>query len=143
MKTWKNTFFITLLIFAAATISGCKNPFSSEKKKELVRILVDDYLDDPGIWVFYWDGKDKNQKYVSPGKYILFLEVGQFQDQDFVNAESGGKPGKNIDEHYEAGFFSHFEIGQSYPDPFKVAEGVNIPIVVPESARIKLSIFRD
>ena len=143
MKTSKNKILIALFILLVVTLSGCKNPFSEEKKKELVRILVDDYLDDPGIWVFYWDGKDKNQKYIAPGKYILFLEVGQFQDQNFVRAESGGKPGKNLDEHYEAGFFTYFEIGQPYPDPFKIAEGVNIPIIVPERARVKLSIFKD
>jgi hypothetical protein len=123
----------------------CKNPFKSETKKELVKVLVNDYFGEEGLgkWVFFWDGKYSNGKFIKPGKYIYIIEASNFQDQDFVNAEDGGKNEENDQRHFEAGFYYDFELGQAYPDPFLIKSGVNIPVIISEAGRVKISIFKD
>lgn len=135
---------ILLLLFVIAVAGpGCKNPLKEEKKKELVIILLHEYLAETGRYIVYWDGKDKNGKYVQPGKYYYVMEVKSFQDQDVMVAEAGGKLGKNNEQHFEPGFWNDFELGQAYPNPFRILEGVNIPIIVSEPATVKLTIFKD
>jgi hypothetical protein len=128
---------ITLLIALSC------NPFKEEKKKELVKVLVNDYLGETGRYVVYWDGKDKNGKYIFAGKYIYLLEVKDFQDQDFMTAEEGGRPGANNQEHFETGIWSNFELEPASPNPFKIKDGVNIPFLVSQPATVKISIFKD
>ncbi len=138
----------SLLLVAVAAASflfwtSCKNPFKEEKKKELVRVLVNDYLVDVGRYIYYWDGKDKNGKYITPGRYIYLMEVRDFQDQDYVTAQAGGKIGANNQEHFETGFWNSFQLEPAYPNPFKIQEGVNIPFLVSKPATVKISIFKD
>ena len=122
---------------------GCKNPLKEEKKKETTRVLVHDHFNEAGKYIVFWDGKDKNDKWINAGKYIYLMEVKDFQDQDFVTAQAG-KADKNVDEsHYEFGFYHQFELGQAYPNPFKIQSGVNIPFIVSEPATIKITIYKD
>ena len=141
----KTTTILILVATVAAYLFGvsCKNPFKDEKKKELVRVLMNDYLVDVGRYIYYWDGKDKNGKYITPGRYIYLMEVKDFQDQDYVTAQAGGKIGANNQEHFETGFWNSFQIEPAYPNPFKIQEGVNIPFLVSRPATVKISIFKD
>jgi len=140
MKKFINIFILFLVILS---VISCKNPFKEEKKKEPVIILLHEYLEESGKYIVYWDGKDENGKYVQPGRYIYLMEVKTFQDQDVMTAEAGGKLGKNNEQHFEPGFWTDFELGHAYPDPFKILEGVNIPIIVSQPATVKLSIYKE
>ena len=135
---------VALFLIVALAGTGCKNPLKEEKKKELVRVLANDLFEEMGKYVLFWDGMDKGGTPVSPGKYIIVFEIRDFQEQDFVMAEAG-KAKEEIDEsHYEFGFYHNHELGQPYPNPFKILSGVNIPIIVAEvPAAVKLSVYKD
>jgi len=133
-------FFLSL--FLAALLS-CKNPLKDEKKKELVIEKIF-YSAPMGRHIYYWDGKDKNEKYVSPGKYIVVMEVKQFQDQDTFVAQPDGKTRKNDDGvYYYNEIWNDYELLHPEPDPFKIKEGVRISFLVSEPANVKISIFKN
>jgi hypothetical protein len=136
-------YLMTLCLFFVLTT--CKNPFKSETKKELIKVLVNDYFNNEslGKWVFFWNGKNKDGKFVSPGKYIYIMEAHTFQDQDFVTAEAGGVNEENDQSHFEAGFWYDFELGQAYPNPFPIKSGVNIPAIISEAGTVKISIYKN
>ncbi len=136
----KTALFVALSAFFSLT---CENPLKEEKKKEPVRILVEDYLDGAGKYIFFWDGKNTEGKFVSPGKYIYALEIKDWQDQDYVEALAGGKIGQNNEAHFEAFISNYDELLRAYPDPFQVQSGVNIPVVLKAPAFIELSIYKD
>jgi hypothetical protein len=138
----KIVFSLFLLVLSLGSMS-CKNPLKEEKKKELIRVLIHDYFDETGKWIFFWDGKDKNDKYINPGKYIYLLEIRDFQDQDFVTAIEGGKDELNDERRFEPGFWTYTELGEAYPDPFEIRSGVNIPVFLSQPATLKLSIYKD
>jgi hypothetical protein len=135
------------IILALALFAFCKNPLEEEKKKEPVRDVY--YTQAPiGRHIYFWDGKDENGTFVSPGKYIIVMEVKHWQDQQTVIALAAGKPGANDDwDLYFNEFYSDYELLVPEPDPFKVQEGVNIGFLVgnPEetAASVKLSIYKD
>ena len=133
---------VSIVIFSF--FLSCKNPMKEEKNKELVREWY--YTQAPmGRYVHYWNGQDKDGKYVATGKYIILMEVKDSQDQINVTAIDGGKPLAN-----DEGDFYFNEIHYDYmllvpdPDPFRVREGVNIPFLVGDfAASVKLSIYKD
>lgn len=142
MKIFRFTIISSLLIAALFTIQ-CSNPFKSDEKKELVIHLVDDYYPYTGRQVFFWDGRDKKQKYVEPGRYIVLLTIKDWQDQLYIEAEPGGKFEANDQQHLEPGFWASDELEPPYPDPFQVQAGVNIPVLISKAARIKIDIYKD
>ncbi len=142
MTLFRTTFLILLLGAALLSIQ-CSNPFKSEEKKELVIHLVDDYFPYTGRQIFYWDGRDKNKKYVEPGRYIVLLTIKDWQDQLYIEVEPGGKEDANNEEHLEPGFWANYELEPPYPDPFQVQSGVNIPVLISQPARIKIDIYKD
>ncbi|MBN1999531.1 hypothetical protein JW935_18400 [candidate division KSB1 bacterium] len=111
----------------------------------MIRKLIYDYFseDDLGKWIFFWDGKNDKGNYIEPGKYIYVLEIGRFSDQDFVLAEDGGKNESNNQGHFEPGFWNDFELGRAFPDPFKIRDGVNIPVFLSEAGTVRLTIYQD
>jgi hypothetical protein len=131
------------LFFAAFTTLNCDNPFKEDKKKEEIRILLDEYLSETGRYIMFWDGKDKNGKFVSPGKYIYLLEWRGNQDQAFVNVETGGKLEENNEGHFQPGTWMYTELQAAYPDPFKVRAGTNIPFLLSGPVHVKITIFKD
>jgi len=136
---------VALLLLAAMLSLQCKNPFKSEEaQKQRILILVNnEYLAETGRYVAYWDGKNSNGQYIVAGKYIVLMEAKNFNDQTFVTAEEGGKTGGNNHQHLEPGFWSHYELEAPYPNPFKIQSGVNIPFLVPQAGRVKISIYKD
>lgn len=131
------------LSLLGVVLLNCKNPLKDEKKKQLVIDHVF-YSAPMGRHIFYWDGKDKNQKYISPGKYIVVMEVKQFQDQDTFIAQPDGKTRKNDDGiYYYNEIWNDYELLHPEPDPFKIKEGVRIPFLVSVPANVKISIFKD
>jgi len=144
MNKYSNLLFSIAFCLLLLT-SACSNPFKSETKKEAIKVLVNEYFDDEelGKWIFYWDGKNSKGKYITPGKYIFAMEARNFQDQDFVTAEEGGIDGENNKADFEPGFWLDFELGQAFPNPFPIKSGVNIPVLISEPGKVKISIFKD
>lgn len=139
----KNVLYITMLLLAGVTALTCSNPLKeSQPEKTKIRLLVDDNLG-PGRWVFYWDGKNDNGELQAPGKYLYAMETKDYDQVSYMTAEDGGKENANNEEHFEAGIWFDYELQDSYPEPFKIRAGVNIPFLVKETARIKITIFKD
>lgn len=143
MRRLTNILISILLTILFLSCLNCKNPFKEEKKKQEIIILVDDYLIESGRYILFWDGKDKNKKYIEPGKYIVFLEIKDWQDQEFITAETGGKVGKNNKSRFEPGFWYSPDLEEPFPNPFQIKSGVNIPVLISEPSRVKLTIFKD
>lgn len=135
------------MVIAVVVTVSCKNPLKEEKKKEPVKDVY--YYQAPvGRYVYYWDGKNEDGNYITPGKYIIVMEVKNFQDQQTITALDGGKPGANDNgDLYFNEFYSDYELLVPEPDPFRIKEGVNIPFIVgnPEGATVtvKLAIYKD
>ncbi len=135
-------FTLILLILTGLLCLFCKNPFKEERKKERIIILVDDYLGETGRYIFYWEGKNDKKQYIEPGEYIVLLEIKNWQDQTIVTAQKGGKEGANNESRFEPGYWMYHDLEDPYPDPFKIKDGVNIPVLISEPARIILSVYK-
>ena len=129
---------LIVAILATAALLSCKNPVAAER----VIILIDDYLVESGRYIFYWNGKDDDKRYVEPGDYIIVLEIKDFQQQETVTAVKGGLPNENNQARFEPGFWQDHELQSPFPNPFKVQSGVNIPILLSGPARIKIVIYK-
>jgi len=120
----------------------CENPFKEERKKERINILVDDYLLETGRYIFYWEGKNDKKEYIEPGEYIILLEIKNWQDQTIITAQKGGKESANDESRFEPGYWLYHDLEDPFPDPFRIKAGVNIPVLISEPARIKLSVYK-
>lgn len=138
----RNRIYLLTALCLLLTIS-CENPLKEDKKKELVITFIDDYFLDTGRYVFFWDGKDENRKYVRPGRYIVLLEIKDQQDQEYITAEEGGKAETNDQSHFEPGYWIDHDLEEPYPEPFRVQSGINIPVLIAEPTRAKISIYKD
>ena len=135
---------LLLIVVILVTLTWrCENPLSEEKKKQQVLLFIDDYFPEIGRYFFYWDGKDENRKYVNPGRYIVLLEIKDFQDQHYITIEEGGKPNQNDKSHFEPGFWTYTELEPTDPNPFKVQSGTNIIMRLSEPSRVKIRIYKD
>ncbi len=122
---------------------SCKNPLKEETRKILVHEEIF-YSAPMGRYVYYWNGKDLKNKYVTPGKYYILLEVKDFQDQDFINAVEGGKPGEGESTFYYYNEIWHTnELGEIKPNPFPILSGCTITFILNGTATAKLSIYKD
>ena len=67
----QNIFVLIIGLFFLLAFVTCKNPFKSETKKELIKVLVNDYFNNEslGKWIFFWDGKNKDGRDVANGVY--------------------------------------------------------------------------
>ncbi|MBN2356260.1 hypothetical protein JXO59_09110 [candidate division KSB1 bacterium] len=138
-KYWRS--FIILLV--PALLGSCDNPFKDEEKKQLIREEYF-YSAPQGRYVYYWDGKDEKGIYITPGKYIVLLEVYTFQDQDFVTAEEGGKTGQEDPGiYYYPEFWNKDELGEIKPNPFKIKSGCTITFILQGGTTAKLAIYKD
>ncbi|MDZ7724564.1 MAG: hypothetical protein U5R06_17615 [candidate division KSB1 bacterium] len=137
--------FLIILVFLTVGLlaNRCENPLKDEQKKEQVIELIDEYFVEPGQYIFFWDGRDKTGNYIEPGKYIVLLEIKNWQDQETLTAEKGGKHGKNDNAHYEPGYWLYDDLLEPEPNPFQIMSGVNIPVRLSEPTRIILRIYKD
>jgi hypothetical protein len=139
-RLYTATLFLPAL-FALILLAGCKNPLSEEKNKKLVH---QETFYEMGRYDYFWNGRDLDNRYVTPGKYYILLEVRDFQDQDYVTAIDGGKA---VD--LESGYYYYNEIwrsnelGKIEPNPFPVKEGCTITFIISGEATAKLSIYQD
>ncbi|OPZ81229.1 MAG: hypothetical protein BWY77_00738 [bacterium ADurb.Bin431] len=131
------------LLCAALLNTGCKNPLSEEKNKKLVHEAV--FYDAPmGRYVYFWNGRDLQNRYVTPGKYYFVLEVKDFQDQDYVTAVEGGKQSDAESSYYYYNEIWHTnELGKIEPNPFPIMAGCTVTFILNGSAAAKLSIYQD
>ena len=138
------TGMIAVAVIVLLNYFHCSNPFKDDKKKEEIIILWSGFLEPEGRFYFYWDGKDDNENYVEPGKYIAFAEIKNEQDDVFIQAMAGGEVGKNEDPRfYETYITLSNLIEDPFPNPFNIIAGINIPIIISEPAVVRLTIFKD
>jgi hypothetical protein len=134
-----------LIILVIPLLLSCKNPFKSEepKKQRIIILMNNEYLAEPGRYVAYWNGKDEKGNYIKTGNYIILIEAKDFSDQTTITALEGGKPDDNNNQHIEPGYWTRYELEKPYPNPFHILSGVNIPFLVPDAGRVKITIFKD
>lgn len=115
-------------------IFRCSDPMSDEKD-EIVRILVDESLE-MARHTIYWNGKNEQQQYVSPGTYYARLyNNSQPDDQLSMLVQEGGTSEANYEgEPVEYGSYGIFGIESIEPDTFQVKEGTNITIIIDDQA---------
>lgn len=138
-----NILLIGISIITLFLFSTCRNPLAEDEKKQKIIILVDDYIIDTGRYIFYWEGLDENNKYIQPGKYIVLLEIKDWQDQEFIEAIRGGTKGKNDESRFEPGYWNSHDLEEPYPNPYEIQSGINIPVLLSEPARVKLTVYKD
>ncbi len=142
-KTSSNHYLKTITLLYTLLLLSCSNPFKEETKKPLIREEYF-YSAPQGRYVYYWDGKDRKGNYITPGKYIVLLEVYTFQDQDFVIAEEGGKEGQEDPGiYYYAEFWNKDELGEIKPNPFKIKSGCTITFTLKGGQTARLAIYQD
>lgn len=141
--TKKSILIALIALLSFIWLSSCKNPFKDEQKKEMVIKLIDEYFSASGQYIFFWDGKNKNNEYIEPGEYIVILEIKNWQDQEYMTAERGGKEGRNDNSHYEPGYWNYDDLLEPDPNPFQIMSGVNIPVRLSEPAHLTLRIYKN
>ena len=132
---------ISLGILAVLIMLSCKNPLAEETRKKLVH---QEKFYEMGRYIYFWNGKDLNGRFVTPGKYHILLEVRDFQDQDYVIAIEGGKQGdKESSYYYYNEIWHNNELGRIEPNPFFIKDGCTITFILNGTATAKLSIYQD
>lgn len=139
----KITSIIVILLAVLIFTGNCSNPFKEENKKELVLEFINDRFDFPGRFILFWDGKDEKGNFVTPGRYIVLLEIKSWQDQEYVTVEEGGKDRANDQSRGEPGYWIDHDLQEPFPNPFRVQSGVNIPILLSSPSYVKISIYKD
>lgn len=132
-----------VIVFILLFLTACENPLKEEQKKERVLIFFDEYVRETGRYILYWDGKDENRNYVDPGRYIVLLEIKDWQDQEYIVVQDGGKAGKNNQSRFEPGYWLSNDLEVPFPDTFRVASGTNIPFVLSGPNPVTISIYKD
>ncbi len=135
---------ILLLLLGTALLSaGCKNPLAEKNNKKLVHEAL--FYDAPmGRYVYFWNGRDLQNRCVTPGKYYFVLEVKDFQDQDYATAVEGGKQSDAKSSYYYYNEIWHTnELGKIEPNPFPIMAGCTVTFILNGSAAAKLSIYQD
>ncbi|HNW60529.1 MAG TPA: hypothetical protein PKI62_12690 [bacterium] len=141
MKLRRTLALLLLGALLLPLLAGCKNPLSDKKNKKLVH---EEIFYGMGRYVYFWNGKDLDDKYVTPGKYYVVLEVKDFQDQDYVTAIKGGEEsGRESGFYYYNEIWLTNELGKIEPNPFKIEEGCTITFVLNNDATSKLLIYQD
>ena len=139
----KQRVVILLFLIFIAFIS-CFGPENEGNKKKVVELLDREYLAG-GRWGLYWDGKNSDGKYISPGKYLYQLQANGFDRVKEMNAIEGGKEGFYRDSlFFHPGYWATFDLDDSYPEPFEIKAGVIIPFQVKgDGAVLTLTIFKE
>jgi hypothetical protein len=143
MENRKKIGTLMVCLLADLILSTCGNPLE-EDKATLIRTLVDGPLS-AGIYLIYWNGKDKDQKTVAPGTYLCQLWAEDYQ-QEIEMTSMDGTQRKTADSTGTGGIYYndriplHFLLEQNFPDPFYAKDGTNIPFEVPQNTYIKLTV---
>jgi hypothetical protein len=129
-------------------MSGCSSsPLWEKDKDTLVRTLTDNALR-PGRYMIYWDGKDKDKKTVSPGKYDCILRAEDYEQRIEMTAMDGtkGEPadstGTGVGWWYLENSPMQYILEPNIPEPFYAKDGTNISFEIPATTRIQVSVHR-
>ena len=143
-----NTFYVkafVLLIIVRLGLS-CSDPLSEEDKDTLVRTLIEGSID-PGKYVIFWNGKDKNKNLLGGGNYICKFYTRDYGDEIELTALPVDSSRRIV--YNDSTLIAmppiplHFVLEQNRPDPFYINEGTNIIFDVPYRASILLTIHRE
>jgi hypothetical protein len=132
----------------AILTAGCSDPLGGEDKPTHVVTLALPAVLQPGRYLIYWNGKDKNGAAVAPGAYRCVLDAGVTVQEIQMTALAGTK-GKSADSTgtgtgiwYFAAPVTAWILDQNFPEPFYAADGTNIPFEIPEPSTVVLAIHR-
>ncbi|HDQ44828.1 MAG TPA: hypothetical protein ENN17_04905 [bacterium] len=129
----------------AVLFFSCSDPLSDRDKRTLVRTLIEGSID-PGKYVIFWDGRDKQREWVAPGEYVCKFWTRDYGQQIEMKALAGDpdRPPRLNDSTLVAmpPVPLHFLLEKNRPDPFHVNEGTNIPFDIPYRAAVRLTIHR-
>ena len=118
---------------------GCSDPLSEQEEEFTVKTLFNGPLAE-GRYVFFWDGTDDNNKYVSGGTYYARLYSRDFTFQITLTAQDGGTSVSNDSSLADPGYQPLPQLDQNVPNPFKIRNGTNLPFSIDADYSIRLTI---
>jgi len=145
MKKWPWTIFLLSFIVVSLSCGNPLNPNDQEPKMRLlVRMLVNDrYIDEPGRYVFFWDGKNDRGEFLSKGVYHFEMKFNELNFHVSCTALEDGEERSNYDAQFELGTVFATELEVPYPNPFHIKSGVNVPVILSESGNLTITIYKD
>ena len=120
---------------------NCSDPVSEAEKEATVKTLVEGTLL-TGTHILFWDGADKNNKFVSAGTYYAMLYTQELTYPEYrITALSGGAGKTNESPiQYIDNMPATTGIEYADPDTFYVEDGTNIHFTLDEDMPIRLTI---
>jgi len=134
----KRTLFLCVL-FTILCAPRCSDPLSEQEKDVTVKTLFNGPLVE-GRYVFFWDGTDDGNKFVSGGTYYARLYSRDFTFQITLTAQEGGTGALNDSSLSDPRYQPLPQLDQNTPNPFKIKDGTNIPFSIDGDYSIRLTI---
>ena len=131
--------FISLLLLWGILVPGCSDPLSEQEEEVTVKTIYSGPLEE-GRYVFFWDGTDDKNQYVSGGTYYARLYSRDFTFQITMTAQTGGTGALNDSSLADPGHQPLPRLDQNTPNPFKIRDGTNIPFSIDDNYSIRLTI---
>ena len=131
----------TILVSLFLLTSRCSNP-ATPNKETLVRKLITAPFN-PGEYSIFWNGKDDDKNYVSPGKYYCDLYETTTGDTIHMTVLEGGEIPEyqsEIPEYIGPRSASVVLLFDNSPDPFHVKQGTYIHFNIAYATSIRLTI---
>jgi hypothetical protein len=120
---------------------NCSNPVSEDEKEATVKTIIEGTLL-AGTHILFWDGTDKNNKYVSAGTYYVLLYTQALTYPEYRITALPGGTGKTNESpiKYIDNMPATTGIEYADPDTFHVEDGTNIHFTLDEDTPIRLTI---
>lgn len=136
-----------LILLALAVPTGCDSP-TEVKKGALVRTLYD-RIGVPGRYIYFWDGRDDDQKLVPAGSYQCFMEAEGYSNAIEMTAMdgTGGRRADTLGTDASGRLYvptepALYSLSPSVPEPFYSRDGTNIPFEISGTGYVRLRIHR-
>ena len=137
--------FLFIMLVQSLNCSDKINPANPNGYMRLLvrKLVFDEFMEKPGTYVFYWDGKNDSGKYVQDGLYRCVMTYVGYEREFFFNVQPGGKEGENNEAKFEYDSNLPTELISVYPNPCKVKAGANVELSLREPGRLTLQIYFD
>ncbi|NIA30662.1 MAG: hypothetical protein GWP06_12220 [Actinobacteria bacterium] len=137
--------FLFTLFVQSLSCSDKINPTNPNGYMRLLvrKLVYDRFMENPGTYVFYWDGKNDSGKYFQDGLYRCVMTYVGYEREFFFNVKSGGKEDENNKAKFEYDSTLPTELIGVYPNPCKVKSGANVELSLREPGRLTLLIYFD
>jgi len=90
--------FLFIMLVQSLNCSDKINPANPNGYMRLLvrKLVFDEFMEKPGTYVFYWDGKNDSGKYVQDGLYRCVMTYVGYEREFFFNVQPGGKEGETM-----------------------------------------------